>query len=237
MAVGWGATWPALSSLRRPSTQAQTLFGGARFITWRLRRPFCGECRQGPRHFWSRRTSLSYGPTPGTTWKRPYATIVRLVGRTTNTDFLPALGWDISRSAVLVGTRIWPGFFWFQWQSVEVRLDRHPRASESHTPVSWRPFLGEYPAHGPTWKRPCVTLVLSVGRTTNTDFLLAVEPGSFKRTLLPTVLTLLFCIYVLFIQYTCSTYFSSSVSSYWPKTRHNNLAIKDLRRPIKKVLY
>ena len=25
----------------------------ARFITWHLRRPFLGECRRGPRHFWS----------------------------------------------------------------------------------------------------------------------------------------------------------------------------------------
>ena len=64
--------------------------------------------------------------------------------------------------------------------------------------------------------RPCTwtllkmlraTLVQSVGRTTNTDFLPAVEPDSLGRTLLSALLTLLFCIYVLFIQYTCSTYF------------------------------
>ena len=39
------------------------------------------------------------------------------------------------------------------------------------------------------------------------DFLQAVEPDNFGQTLLSAVLTLLFCIYVLFIQYTCSTYF------------------------------
>ena len=39
------------------------------------------------------------------------------------------------------------------------------------------------------------------------DFLPAIEPESFGRTLLPAILTLLLCIYVLFIQYTCSTYF------------------------------
>ena len=39
------------------------------------------------------------------------------------------------------------------------------------------------------------------------DFLPAVEHDSFGWALLPAVLTLLFCIYDLFIQYTCSTYF------------------------------
>ena len=39
------------------------------------------------------------------------------------------LGWDILRSAALVGTRIWFGVSWFQWQSVELRLDRHSRAT------------------------------------------------------------------------------------------------------------
>ena len=31
--------------------QALTLLGVARFIAWRLMRPFLGECRQGPRYF------------------------------------------------------------------------------------------------------------------------------------------------------------------------------------------
>ena len=55
-------------------------------------------------------------------------------------------------------------------------------------------------------KRPCAPLVWLVRQTTNTDFLPAVEPDSVGRTLLPAELTLLFHIYVLFIQYTCSTY-------------------------------
>ena len=39
------------------------------------------------------------------------------------------------------------------------------------------------------------------------DFLPAIEPDSFGWTFLPAVLTFLFCIYVLFIQDICSTYF------------------------------
>ena len=39
------------------------------------------------------------------------------------------------------------------------------------------------------------------------DFLPAVKPESFGRTLLFAILTFLFCIYVQFIHYTCSTYF------------------------------
>ena len=46
-----------------------------------------------------------------------------------------------------------------------------------------------------------------MGRTTNTNFLPALESDSFRRILLPAVLTILFCIYVLLSQYTCSTYF------------------------------
>ena len=51
--------------------------------------------------------------------KKPCATLVRLVGHTTNTDFFPVLGWDTPRSAVLVGTRIWSDVSWFRWQSVK----------------------------------------------------------------------------------------------------------------------
>ena len=56
-------------------------------------------------------------------------------------------------------------------------------------------------------KRPCATLIRSVVQTTITDFFSAVEPNSFKQTLLSAVVTLSFCIYVLFIQYTCSINF------------------------------
>ena len=77
--------------------------------------------------------------------KSPCAILVRLVGRTTNTDFLPAewsvyttlweaLCWDTLRSAALVSTQIWSGVSWFQWQSVEVRLDRDPRVSGGRPP-------------------------------------------------------------------------------------------------------
>ena len=59
--------WLISSSLRAPSLQALTLFGGARFIAWRLRRPSLGECRRGPRHFWSGRACLGHGLAPGPT--------------------------------------------------------------------------------------------------------------------------------------------------------------------------
>ena len=36
----------------------------------------------------------------------------------------------------LVGTRIWSGVSWFQWQSVKVHLYRHPRASEGRPQAS-----------------------------------------------------------------------------------------------------
>ena len=39
------------SGLRGPYPQTLTLFGGVRFIAWRLRRPSLGECRQGPETF------------------------------------------------------------------------------------------------------------------------------------------------------------------------------------------
>ena len=45
--------------------QALTLFGGARFITWCLRRLFLGGYRWVPRHFWNHQAWLGYGPTPG----------------------------------------------------------------------------------------------------------------------------------------------------------------------------
>ena len=48
-----GMQRPASSSLRRLSLQVLTLLGGAKFIAWRLRWPFLGECRQDSRHFWS----------------------------------------------------------------------------------------------------------------------------------------------------------------------------------------
>ena len=42
-------------------------------------------CRRGLRHFWECRVHLGYGPSPEPTLKRPCATLVRLVGRKTNT--------------------------------------------------------------------------------------------------------------------------------------------------------
>ena len=64
LAVGQGAPWPASSSLRRPSPQALTHFGGARFIAWRLSHPILGECWQVPRNFLRHRACLDYRPAP-----------------------------------------------------------------------------------------------------------------------------------------------------------------------------
>ena len=44
-----------------------TLLEVTRFIAWRLRRTFLGECRRGPRHFDECRACLGYGPAPGPT--------------------------------------------------------------------------------------------------------------------------------------------------------------------------
>ena len=86
-------------------------------------------------------------------------------------------------------------------------------------------LLGYGLVPGPTLKKPCATFVRSEGRTANTDFLPAVSPDSFGRTLLLAVLTLSFCIYVLFFLFFFNTLvpstFSSYVSSFWSLTGHN----------------
>ena len=76
------------SSLRGPFPQALTLLGGVRFIPWRLKRLFLGNYLQGPRRFEECQARLGYDPAPGPTLKIPYATLVRLVGRPTNTTGL-----------------------------------------------------------------------------------------------------------------------------------------------------
>ena len=107
-------------------------------------------------------------------------------------NFLPILNWDTPRSLKLV-FRLRRPFLWESWQG-----PRHFRA----VGLIWAMAL-----HRDHLKKPCITLIRSVERTTNTDFLSAVEPDIFGRTLLPVVLILLFCIYIQFIQYTCSTHF------------------------------
>ena len=76
---------PASSSFRETSPEALTLLGEARFIAWRLRCPFLGECRRIRDIFvlgmrvWV--TDLRLDPP-----KKPCATLVQSVGPTTNTD-------------------------------------------------------------------------------------------------------------------------------------------------------
>ena len=77
---------PALLEPQEAVPQALTLSRGAMLITWRLRHPSLGECRRGLRHFWECQGYLGYSPAPGHTLKRPCATLVLLVGRTTNTN-------------------------------------------------------------------------------------------------------------------------------------------------------
>ena len=83
--VGYVPSSGHTSSLRGPSPQALTLFGGVRFITWRRGRPYLGECRRGQRHFREFRARVGYGPALGSTLKRPCAILFRLVGRPINT--------------------------------------------------------------------------------------------------------------------------------------------------------
>ena len=47
-----------------PSLQALICSVGACFIAWRVRCPYLGECRRGPRHIWNRRACLNDGSTP-----------------------------------------------------------------------------------------------------------------------------------------------------------------------------
>ena len=63
-----------------------TLSGGARFIAWRLRHPFLREWRRDQRHFWECQACLGYCPALRPILKRPYAAIVWLDARTTNTN-------------------------------------------------------------------------------------------------------------------------------------------------------
>ena len=72
-------------SLRGPSHQALTLFGGVRLIAWRLRHPSLWECRRGPRHFWECQACLGSGLALGPTLKRPCAILIRSVDGLTNT--------------------------------------------------------------------------------------------------------------------------------------------------------
>ena len=101
--------------------------------------------------------------------------------------------------ARFIGARIWSSVSWFQWQSVEVRLDQHHRDSGGHPPgsyPSWRGWVYRLAPEEPLFrgmptgpeafleplcvsgqrlcarthlKRPCATLARLVGRVTNTD--------------------------------------------------------------------
>ena len=57
------------SCLKGPLLQALTLFGGAGFITWRLRHPSLRDSRRSRRYFWKCRARVGYGPVPGPTLK------------------------------------------------------------------------------------------------------------------------------------------------------------------------
>ena len=66
---GIRAGWLIFLSLRGPSPQALTFFGGVSFTAWSLKRSSLGEYRRSPRHFWSRPTRVGSGPSPGPTLK------------------------------------------------------------------------------------------------------------------------------------------------------------------------
>ena len=67
--LGCSGSWSryALTGILEPQKavpQVLTLLGGARFIAWRLKRPFLRDCRRSPRYIWSLRACIGYGPSP-----------------------------------------------------------------------------------------------------------------------------------------------------------------------------
>ena len=58
------ARWlrPTFLGHQGPSRQTLNCSSRAKLIVWLLRHPFFGECRQDPRHLWSRRGCIGYGP-------------------------------------------------------------------------------------------------------------------------------------------------------------------------------
>ena len=91
------------SGLRGPSPQALTLFGGVGFIARRLRPPWKGECRRGPRHFWKLPLVLGFGPATGPTLKTALCHIRTLVGRRINTARLARFFLDDAALCPVVG--------------------------------------------------------------------------------------------------------------------------------------
>ena len=75
---------PVISLFYRPCSGCGSDLLG--FITRRLRHLSLGECRRGLRHFWSHQTRLSFGPDPDPPKKWPCATLIRLLGCSSNTD-------------------------------------------------------------------------------------------------------------------------------------------------------
>ena len=65
------------------SSQTQTHSWGVEFITWGTS---LGECCRGSRHFWNCRAHVCFYFAPGAPLKRPCVILVRLVGRSTNTQ-------------------------------------------------------------------------------------------------------------------------------------------------------
>ena len=70
--------------IQLPYLQALIFSGGARYITWRMRRPFLEECRRGSRHFWNHRARVGYGPVHGSHYKKghvPYSRVPRVLDK------------------------------------------------------------------------------------------------------------------------------------------------------------
>ena len=64
------------SSCLRLSPHALTFLGRTRFIASSLRHPFLGECWRGLRHFRECQACLGYCSALGSTFKRPFATLL-----------------------------------------------------------------------------------------------------------------------------------------------------------------
>ena len=84
---------------------------------------------------------------------------------------------------------------------------------------SSRACLGYGPASDPPKKALCLTLPSRRNEQQIPSF--SSQTWPFGWTHLSSVLPRIFCIYVLFVQYTFSPTFSSSVSSFWSPTGHN----------------
>ena len=99
--VGWHSCWARRDRHPRASgsrPQVLNLIREARFIIWHMRRQFFSGMPIGPEVFLELLGVSRLKPSAWTHLKRPCATLIRLMGRTTNTDFFPSVEPDSFRT-------------------------------------------------------------------------------------------------------------------------------------------